>query len=145
MKFSRVLATALIGSAFLLGSMGSVQAQAVSAAPAAAPAMPPPVAAPAAPVKPLAERHMAKGMKCEVCHSDVTKGAIILDGKRHEICVSCHGWYDQLVKLTPPKTEEDQNPHGQHDGNLPCTECHKGHKKGVNYCGKCHLWTFEVP
>ena len=102
MKLTPTIAAALAAGVFLLGAACAAEAPADG--------------------KFLAERHVAKGMKCETCHSDVATGKIILDEKRHEVCVSCHGWYDHLVKLTPPKSEEDQNPHGHYDGNLPCTE-----------------------
>ncbi|KAB1317813.1 cytochrome c3, partial [Bacteroides ovatus] len=25
------------------------------------------------------------------------------------------------------------------------SECHKGHKPGVNYCGGCHNFVYKVP
>ncbi len=93
----------------------------------------------------LADRHVAKGINCMMCHDDVKKGTIKLNEKKHEACTQCHGWYDQVAKKTVPVEKDDQNPHSQHDGNLPCTECHKGHKPGVNYCGGCHMWGFKVP
>ncbi|MCF0253496.1 MAG: cytochrome c3 family protein [Duodenibacillus sp.] len=92
----------------------------------------------------LADRHAAKGVNCLTCHQDPAKGALRMNGKR-EACVQCHGWYDAVAKKTQPKDPEDMNPHSQHDGNLPCTECHKGHKPGVNYCAGCHMWNFKVP
>ncbi len=93
----------------------------------------------------LADRHAARGVKCEVCHSDVAKGTMKLDANRHEACVQCHGWYDEVAKKTAPADPEEMNPHSQHDGNLPCSTCHKGHKKGENYCGNCHYYNFTVP
>ena len=92
----------------------------------------------------LADRHAAKGINCKDCHEEVQGGKLnMVDGGKHEVCVKCHGFYDSVVKKTEKKDE--QNPHAQHDGNLPCTECHKGHKKGVNYCGQCHNFEFTVP
>lgn len=92
----------------------------------------------------LAGRHGAKGVKCEMCHVTATGGKLkMVDEGKHEVCVQCHGFYDKVVQLT--ETKDEQNPHAQHDGNLPCTECHKGHKKGVNYCAQCHNFEFTVP
>ncbi len=93
----------------------------------------------------LADRHADRGVKCETCHSDVAKGTMKLDKDRHEACVQCHGWYDAVAEKTKPADPEEMNPHSQHDGNLPCSTCHKGHKKGVNYCGNCHYYNFNVP
>lgn len=88
----------------------------------------------------LADRHVAKGMACETCHTPDKK--IKMQGD-YEVCVTCHGDYKAMIKKTEGKYEV--NPHAQHDGALPCTECHKGHKEGVNYCGGCHNYTYKVP
>lgn len=93
----------------------------------------------------LADRHGARGITCVQCHQDVTKGTLKVDKERHEACVACHGWYDKVAQKTQPKDPEEMNPHSQHDGNLPCSTCHKGHKPGENYCGKCHYYNFKVP
>ena len=93
----------------------------------------------------LADRHVSKGMDCTICHVSSQDHAIKMNANGEESCVECHGGYDKLVKLTAPKEEGAGNPHAQHDGNLPCTECHKGHKQGVNYCIECHSWEFKVP
>lgn len=93
----------------------------------------------------LADRHVSKGMDCTICHVSSQDHAIKMNANDEESCVECHGGYDKLVKLTAPKEEGAGNPHAQHDGNLPCTECHKGHKQGVNYCIECHSWEFKVP
>lgn len=37
-----------------------------------------------------------------------------------------------------------RNSLAQHEGALPCTECYKGHKAGVNHCGQCHRFVFDV-
>ena len=93
----------------------------------------------------LADRHVARGVTCVSCHGESATGKMQLDSDRHEACVACHGWYDAVAEKTVPKDPEDMNPHSQHDGNLPCSECHKGHKQSVNYCSNCHFWTFNVP
>lgn len=88
----------------------------------------------------LADRHVAKGMQCTACHDANQK---LLKVGDNDICVKCHGDYPAMVKKTDGRFEV--NPHAQHDGLLPCTECHKGHKAGVNYCGQCHNYTYKVP
>ena len=93
----------------------------------------------------LGDRHCSRGVSCEACHGDSKSGEMLLDNEQHEACVACHGWYDQIAEKTVPENPDDMNPHNQHDGNLPCTECHKGHKASVNYCSECHYYTFDVP
>lgn len=88
----------------------------------------------------LADRHVEKGVNCDACHTPDKK--LKMTGE-NEICVSCHGDYPQMIEKT--KGRYEVNPHAQHDGLLPCTECHKGHKAGVNYCGGCHNYTYKVP
>lgn len=93
----------------------------------------------------LADRHETRSISCEGCHITKGKPEIKKDTKGREACVSCHGYYPEMIKRTE-KTGEEVNPHDQHDGDLPCTECHKGHKPGVNYCEECHgTFVFEVP
>lgn len=92
----------------------------------------------------LADRHVSKNIQCDSCHASAGEPRLkMVDNGQHEACVGCHGFYDKIVEKTAKPDE--QNPHAQHDGNLPCTECHKGHKKGVNYCGQCHNFEFKVP
>ena len=112
-----------------------------------APAASAPAAAAAAPKGGwLADRHLAKGMKCDACHETMQGGPMKREGpKKREACVNCHGWYDAMAKKTTPADPDEQNVHAQHDGELDCTVCHKGHKAGTNYCGKCHMWEFKVP
>ena len=88
----------------------------------------------------LADRHMARGMKCETCHTPDKK---IKQSGDFDVCVDCHGGYEEMIKKTDGRYQV--NPHAQHEGVLPCTECHKGHKPGVNYCGQCHSYTYKVP
>lgn len=94
----------------------------------------------------LADRHVARGQQCVVCHGQNAPSANLpLDGNKHQPCVQCHGFYDVVAKKTVPADPEEMNPHSQHDGNLPCTECHQGHRASVNYCAQCHFYTFKVP
>ena len=89
----------------------------------------------------LADRHVEKyGLKCESCH---TKDMKVKQSGDYDVCVDCHGDYEKMIKKTEGKYQV--NPHAQHEGVLPCTECHKGHKTGVNYCGQCHSYIYQVP
>lgn len=92
---------------------------------------------------PLADRHVTKGMQCEACHISQGSPALKMNDQKQEPCVGCHGWYDAVGQKT--QKGDAVNPHAQHDGNLPCTECHKGHRAGVNYCAQCHAYEFNVP
>lgn len=88
----------------------------------------------------LADRHVARGMKCADCHTPDNK---LKTSGDLDVCASCHGDYQAMIKKTDGRYEV--NPHGQHEGALPCSECHKGHKPGVNYCGGCHNFVYKVP
>lgn len=91
----------------------------------------------------LADRHQARGTDCQACHgaAQITGNAAVI-GKN---CQLCHGDYQKAVDRTKAKYPEI-NPHDQHDGDLSCIVCHKGHQKGVNYSEECHgTFVFEVP
>ncbi|MBO5658637.1 MAG: cytochrome c3 family protein [Duodenibacillus sp.] len=92
----------------------------------------------------LADRHVARKMTCETCHVGT---AVKKNKKELEVCADCHGDYDAMYKKHDAKYKkmEMENPHGQHDGNLPCSACHKGHKPSKNYCLECHNFDFKVP
>ncbi len=93
----------------------------------------------------LGDRHVERGVTCDKCHGATPSDTLPIDDQHHQPCVQCHGFYDVVVKRTQPADPEEMNPHSQHDGNLPCTTCHKGHTQGFNYCSKCHFYTFKVP
>lgn len=88
----------------------------------------------------LADRHVSRGMKCQDCHAPDNK---LKQNGDLDVCASCHGDYQAMIKKTEGKYET--NPHAQHEGALPCSECHKGHKPSVNYCGGCHNFVYKVP
>ena len=67
----------------------------------------------------LADRHVARGMKCADCHTPDNK---LKTSGDLDICASCHGDYQAMIKKTDGRYEV--NPHGQHEGALPCSECH---------------------
>ena len=92
-----------------------------------------------------ADRHVGRGLPCEACHVD--KAGKLKEAGDFGVCATCHGNYEAMIKRTDPKlsNKEQPNPHAQHDGALPCTECHKGHKAGTNYCGQCHNYGYKIP
>lgn len=93
----------------------------------------------------LADRHVQQyKVSCEACHDPVAPTKMRQKNDQ-DVCIDCHGDYNKVVQLTQPADEAEGNPHSQHDGILPCTECHKGHQQGVNYCAECHTWEFKVP
>ena len=95
----------------------------------------------------LADRHVARGMKCDACHVTATGGALKAEKSDYGVCATCHGDYQKMIEKTDAKHKDSgqPNPHAQHDGALPCTECHKAHKPGVNYCAQCHSFVYKVP
>ncbi|MCG5029921.1 cytochrome c3 family protein [Mesosutterella sp. OilRF-GAM-744-9] len=95
----------------------------------------------------LADRHVARGMKCDACHVSAQGGKLKAEKSDYGVCATCHGDYQKVAARTEAKYKDSgqPNPHNQHDGALPCTECHKGHKAGVNYCAQCHSYVYKVP
>lgn len=90
----------------------------------------------------LADRHQSRNVSCQQCHGQENSTAEKNLGMN---CQKCHGSYQMMVDKTQKKFPE-VNPHDQHDGDLSGVVCHKGHKKGVNYCEECHgTFVFEVP
>ncbi len=89
----------------------------------------------------LADRHIARGMQCNSCHE--ADGKTLRAAGDLDVCASCHGDYTKMIEKTEGRYTV--NPHAQHEGALPCSECHKGHKPGVNYCGQCHNFVYKVP
>jgi hypothetical protein len=86
----------------------------------------------------LADRHGTRGVKCENCHTSMPPQKNITEGT----CIACHGSYKKIAE----KTEElDVNPHDSHQGEVPCTRCHSGHKKSVLFCNGCHEFPMTVP
>lgn len=86
----------------------------------------------------LADRHVAKGLKCESCHGTGAKDAV-----SKETCLKCHGGsYAALAKTTDGG---DINPHETHLGEPECNQCHSGHKKPRLICDQCHEFDMRVP
>ena len=88
--------------------------------------------------KMLADRHVARGLKCESCHTTMPPKAVNTDG-----CLKCHVSYEKLAARTD---KNDINPHDSHLENLDCGACHHGHKKPGLACDECHEFTnIKVP
>ena len=86
----------------------------------------------------LVDRHRNKGISCNGCHEENPPGK----EPSIQTCLACHGDYSSLAKSTE---KLKVNPHGSHDGDLPCNLCHHSHKKSEDYCIKCHVFDYEVP
>ena len=88
--------------------------------------------------KPLADRHAARGIKCENCHLTMPPQKNV----KETACIACHGNYEKLAKQTE---DLDVNPHESHQGEVPCGRCHSGHQKSVLFCNGCHEFPLSVP
>lgn len=90
-----------------------------------------------------ADRHVAKGVSCQMCHGqnmNMTDPEI----PTIDTCVKCHPT-SALVEKT--KNVKPQNPHTSphYQDKLDCTNCHLMHEEPVNFCDQCHQFGFKVP
>ncbi len=89
----------------------------------------------------LADKHIAKGLQCAVCHGPDQKN---LQEPTTETCTACHN-----VKALVAKTKnvKPANPHfsPHYQDQLDCTNCHMGHQESENFCNQCHQFNFKVP
>jgi DnaJ-class molecular chaperone len=84
-----------------------------------------------------ADRHIARGMTCQMCHGDDMKNP---QYPEEATCLKCHQ-KDALAEKT--KNLPGANPHkAPHNGD--CTLCHMQHEEPVNYCAQCHKFDFKV-
>ena len=84
-----------------------------------------------------ADRHIARGLTCEVCHGPDKDNRAFPD---EATCTKCH--VKDAVAAKTAKLEP--NPHkAPHNGD--CTLCHTQHEPAVNYCAQCHKFDFKVP
>lgn len=85
-----------------------------------------------------ADRHVAKGIACTMCHGSDMKSPEFPD---EAVCVKCHN----KVALAEKTKKLERNPHNApHNGE--CTLCHMQHEASVNYCNQCHKFNFgKVP
>ncbi|MBI1753655.1 MAG: cytochrome c3 family protein [Acidobacteria bacterium] len=75
--------------------------------------------------------HAKAGVHCFDCHQEEkpTKKA------SSESCMTCHGDYPAMKAVTK---NVKPNPHGSHQGEIPCAECHRQHRPPVVKCLECH-------
>jgi hypothetical protein len=82
-------------------------------------------------------------VSCELCHNGQNPTAPADDAN----CIRCHGSASDMAKLTEERAKENDlpNPHlTKHFGeDVPCTTCHKEHKKSELLCANCHKYTYE--
>ena len=88
-----------------------------------------------------ADRHVAKGVPCTMCHGPDKANP---EMPTIETCTKCHNT-KQLVEKT--KNVKPTNPHTSphYQDQLDCTNCHYMHSKPENFCAQCHNFNFKVP
>lgn len=86
----------------------------------------------------LADQHANAGVKCEACHGakKPAEGAAVPLAAR----TKCHGSYEALAEKT---RKLDPNPHRTHQGDVRCSDCHRGHQKSVLMCNDCHRFDLK--
>jgi hypothetical protein len=87
----------------------------------------------------LSGKHIKNGINCEDCHSGEKEPKTNADVQP---CLDCHGGYAGMAEATETL---EVNPHASHEGELPCSECHKSHTPSIDYCEQCHTFSFKVP
>ena len=91
----------------------------------------------------IAGYHLKPGIHvtCFDCHQEEkpTKRAVA-----SESCMVCHGDYPAKKALTK---HVKPSPHDSHLGEVPCTDCHCGHKPSKVTCLECHEgeYKFRIP
>ncbi len=87
-----------------------------------------------------ADRHVKKGVSCEMCHGPKNETAY----PTIDQCVKCH---EPNAVAEKTKAVKPHNPHvSPHYGNtLDCALCHFQHAATENYCDQCHQFGFKVP
>lgn len=73
------------------------------------------------------------GMACTNCHKSKTPSASDITDVT---CLSCHESREKLAAKTAKWG--NRNPHDNHRGEVPCTECHHNHKPSELMCNQCH-------
>ena len=86
----------------------------------------------------LADFHMQQGLKCEGCHQTQTPQPDSRVNTKN--CFACHKSFEAVAERIK---RTDPNPHNSHLGEVPCSDCHQGHKEYKNMCNDCHQfnWT----
>ncbi len=85
-----------------------------------------------------ADRHIARGLKCESCHGPN------MDPKNptypdQEACLKCHNREDIASKTKQLNPNPHTAPH-----NNDCTLCHLQHEPEENYCAQCHQFDWKM-
>ena len=81
-----------------------------------------------------ADRHVARGIPCTMCHGNDMKNPEFPD---ENTCTKCHN----KAQLADKTKALKPNPHAApHNGD--CTLCHMQHEPTVNYCNQCHQFKF---
>lgn len=90
-----------------------------------------------------ADRHVSKGISCQMCHGENMNMAEP-ELPTIENCSSCHN-ISALVEKT--KDVKPHNPHvsPHYQDQLDCTNCHYMHAETENFCDQCHQFGFKVP
>ncbi len=83
------------------------------------------------------DRHVARGVSCEVCHGPDKANPKYPD---ETTCLQCHNRDDVAAKTAKLETNPHKAPH-----NGDCTLCHMQHEPEVNYCDQCHPFNFKMP
>ena len=86
----------------------------------------------------LADRHVARGLTCEQCHTESPPSK----PAKSPQCESCHGNNDAMARRTK---DVKPNPHFTHLGDVTCLECHQGHQSSRLICDGCHKIELKVP
>ncbi len=82
-----------------------------------------------------ADRHVARGIACTMCHGPDMKNIEFPD---ENTCMKCHN-KEQVAQKTKAL---NPNPHAApHNGD--CTLCHMQHEPTVNYCNQCHKFNYN--
>lgn len=83
-----------------------------------------------------ADRHVARGLNCQVCHGPDKANPQTPD---ENTCTTCH----PRASVQGKTKKLDPNPHAApHNGE--CTLCHLQHEPEENYCAQCHQFGFKM-
>jgi fumarate reductase flavoprotein subunit len=88
---------------------------------------------------PLLQKHLGLGVTCNQCHKEAPPSEMV----RTPQCLTCHVSFDALAERLEGKGQA--NPHGSHNGDVPCDRCHHVHRASENFCSSCHQFEFKVP
>jgi len=66
----------------------------------------------------LADKHVAMGLNCGICHAEDPPK----EKPQSTVCIGCHG---DLKKMAERTAKLSPNPH---EGEADCQACHHGHK-----------------